>query len=107
MKDILENPDKPWNWDNISLHSNITMKDILENPDKPWNWENISENPNLTTQFVRNHLDKSWDWKEVERNLGMSRQDILDTNGAYYGAYSDLSKGTITVNECLAIMCGE
>ena len=38
MKDILDNPDKPWDWDGISLNPNITMKDIIDNPDKPWEW---------------------------------------------------------------------
>ena len=42
---ILENPNKPWNWNSISQNPNITMDIIRENPDKPWDWEYISRNP--------------------------------------------------------------
>ena len=33
MKDIIDNPDKDWDWTNISENPNITMKDIIDNPD--------------------------------------------------------------------------
>ena len=32
-------------WGSLSRNPNITMKDIKENPDKPWNWYYISSNP--------------------------------------------------------------
>jgi len=38
---ILENPDKPWDWDSMSRNPNITWNIIRENPDKPWNWNSI------------------------------------------------------------------
>ena len=44
MKDILDNPDKDWNWINISRNPNITMKIINKYPDKPWDWSGISLN---------------------------------------------------------------
>ena len=50
---IIDNPDKPWDWDYISENPNITMKDILDNPDKPWDWDYISWNPNI---FSPTHL---------------------------------------------------
>ena len=45
MEFILDNPDKPWSWYEISKNLNITMKDIIDNPDKLWNWGYISRNP--------------------------------------------------------------
>ena len=45
MKDILDHPDKHWDWYEISNNPNITMKDILNNPDKSWNWSSLSSNP--------------------------------------------------------------
>ena len=45
MKDINDNPDKPWNWGNISMNPNITIKYIIDNPDKSWKWKLISRNP--------------------------------------------------------------
>ena len=40
MKNILDNED----WNLVSLNPNLTMKDILNNPDKPWNWRCIIKN---------------------------------------------------------------
>ena len=53
MKDVLENPDKKWNWYNLSVNPNITMKDIKENPNKEWDWYNLSSNPNIKIKFVK------------------------------------------------------
>ena len=44
MSDVLNNPDKPWNWTGLSLNNNITMSDVLNNPDKPWDWSCLSRN---------------------------------------------------------------
>ena len=41
MEMIKENPDKPWDWEEISCNPNITMEMIKENPDRPWNWNGI------------------------------------------------------------------
>ena len=46
---ILENPDREWDWDEISKNPNITWDIIRENPDREWNWyHGISYNPNIT-----------------------------------------------------------
>lgn len=58
------------------------MQDVLDNPDKPWDWNFVSQNCKLTKQIVRDHSDLPWNWKSVERTLGMSMLDILDINGA-------------------------
>jgi hypothetical protein len=44
MKFVLENLDKKWIWWGLSRNPGITMKDILENPNLPWDWDYISEN---------------------------------------------------------------
>ena len=41
---INSNLDKDLNWYEISRNPNLTMKDILDNPDKPWDWKDISCN---------------------------------------------------------------
>ena len=68
MKDILDNPDKDWNWNYLSMNSNITMKDILDNPDKPWNWNYLSMNSNITIKDVKNNHDKPWNWNYLSCN---------------------------------------
>ena len=44
MKDVLDNPDKPWEWNGLSENPNLTLKDIANNPDLEWNWSNLSHN---------------------------------------------------------------
>ncbi len=48
-RDIIQNnPEREWNWYNLSYNVNITWDIIRENPEKPWNWLGISWNPNIT-----------------------------------------------------------
>ena len=68
MQDILETPDKPWEWDYISCNPNITMKDIKENPDKPWDWYYVSMNPNITIQYILENPNKRWSWYGISGN---------------------------------------
>ena len=41
----------------VSLNENVTFDIILNNPDKPWNWVNISMNPNITWNIIKDNLD--------------------------------------------------
>ena len=45
------------------------MKDVLKNPDKPWNWYGLSYNPNITIEFIEKYLDKPWNWRQLINNL--------------------------------------
>jgi hypothetical protein len=59
MKDVLGNPDIPWNWTGLSYNPNITIEHVLDNPDKDWNWSRLSENkfgwtPTPITKSARN-----------------------------------------------------
>ena len=38
------NPDKPWNWNWLSLNPNITWEFVEANLDKPWNCNHLTEN---------------------------------------------------------------
>ena len=80
-KFILNNPDKNWNWDDISKNPNITMKFILDNPDKDWDWEIISCNPNITMKDISDNPDKDWDWYFISRNPNITIKIILDNPG--------------------------
>ena len=42
------------------MNPNITVDFIENNPDKPWDWEGISMNPNITMDFIEKHSDKPW-----------------------------------------------
>ena len=35
---------------------------ILDNSDKPWDWNLLSENPNITWEIIEANHDKEWNW---------------------------------------------
>ena len=74
---ILDNPDKSWDWDEISGNPNISWKIVKDNPDKPWNWYHLSYNPNITLQYVKENPDKNWDWEWLSENPNIIATDIL------------------------------
>jgi len=44
------------------------MADILTNPEKPWDWYNLSENPGITVAGVTANPYKEWDWRGLSNN---------------------------------------
>lgn len=60
MDMIVNNPDKPWDWELISKN-HITMDMIVNNPDKPWNWRFLAQNPNLDIDLIISTKDKYLD----------------------------------------------
>ena len=69
MKDINDNPYKPWYWNYISSNPNITMKFIIDNPDKKWIWLYISKNRSITIKDINDNPDKHWNWFSISRNI--------------------------------------
>ena len=67
MEFIEKYPEKPWDWEYISLNPNITMEFIEKHPEKPWDWDRISRNPNITMEFIEKYIDKI-DFKSLSRN---------------------------------------
>ncbi len=65
---IQENPDKPWNYFELSKNSNITWDIIQANLDKPWNWKGLSCNPNITWENVKANPTKPWNWYSLSWN---------------------------------------
>ena len=78
MRDVLDHPDKPWNWFWLSYKPNITMLDVLDHPDKPWCWSGLSCHPNITMRDVLEHPDKPWKWSWLSRNPNITIRDVLD-----------------------------
>ena len=44
----------------------ITFQDVLDDPNKPWDWEMLSDNSTVTIQIVYDNLNKEWDWDQRE-----------------------------------------
>ena len=67
MEIVLDNPDKPWNWCQLSGNPSITFQDVVDNPDKPWYWRRLSLNRSITFQNVLDNPDKPWVWGSLSK----------------------------------------
>lgn len=76
MQFILDNPDRPWDWDQLSANIGITLADIKLYSQFPWSWNYICENPNIRIQFVLDHQDMPLSWFAISQNPGIRLRDI-------------------------------
>ena len=75
---IRDNPEKPWNWYNLSSNVNITPDIIRENPEREWDWEYISLNPNITFDIIRENPEKKWNWSSISGNkFSKEKEDFI------------------------------
>ena len=51
---IKNNPDKQWNYHQLSRNPNVTWDIVAANPDKPWNYEQLSCNKMYKHPFFNN-----------------------------------------------------
>ena len=66
MKDVLDNPDRPWDWNGLSRNKNITMKDVLDNLDRPWDWYRISRRISLVD--IEKHCKRWFATKKIQKH---------------------------------------
>ena len=52
IKDVLDNPDLPWNWMDLSSNTSITAKDMINNPKLPWDWDCWESKPDTTARLI-------------------------------------------------------
>jgi hypothetical protein len=91
MKIVLENPDKPWDYDCLSMCPGITWDDIVMNPDKPWNYKFISQNPNITWSHVRTRLNAPWNFGMISMKEDITMKIVLENPGKNW-SYMALSE---------------
>lgn len=88
-----------WNWDELSLHCNITISDIIENKELPWNWENVSYNPNLTLKDIINHPDLPWDYYILSHSDIITMDFILENINKDWNWHALSSNKNITIDD--------
>ena len=66
MEYIESNPDKPWNWEYVSLNPNLTLKMLNNHTDKPWDWRNMTYNPCLMIDMIDEYEEEDWDWHHIK-----------------------------------------
>jgi hypothetical protein len=75
---IKDNILKKWNWIHISKNKGITWDAIVNNPELPWNWFTISQNPNITLRIIKENPDKPWNWYFISMNPNITWKIIED-----------------------------
>ncbi len=70
LQQILDNPEIPWDWDQISGRSEITIENISDHPELPWNFTLLSSEPNyITLQDALDNRHLDWNWKLLSGKL--------------------------------------
>jgi hypothetical protein len=96
---VVEIPDFPWDWGELTNNDKLTLEIILLFIDKPWDmkvisgrndltitfikkiikksknvdWKILSKNPCLTLEMLKEFKEKSWDYDLMSENPGLSR----------------------------------
>ena len=64
---------------------------ILDHPEKPWDWREISRNPNVTWEIVQAYAEECpWDWFYLTHNPNITWAIVLATHSEYPWDYSAL-----------------
>lgn len=91
IRDIVTNPDLPWNttivserkdldiyhiiaypsfdWNMFRVSKNINIIDIIANPSIKWNYFAIGFNPSVTIDHIINNPDFNWNWWGLSKSL--------------------------------------
>ena len=84
-------PDKPWNYEYLSLNPNITYDIVQKNPDKSWNYYYLSQNLFNKHPFIhKKNLMKKYSsiWLKKYKNNKTEREQYK----IEYNASMDLVK---------------
>ena len=65
---VLKNPDKPWEYCQLSRNPNVTWETVQSHPEKPRGFDWLSDNPNITWETVLAHLEKPWNYDYLSAN---------------------------------------
>lgn len=66
-------PEKPWDWEYLSINPNITAEFIEKHINMPWNKFRVFEKPNITLDFMERNIHKI-DFHKVSRNSFKSKR---------------------------------
>ncbi len=67
-----------WNWRYVSRNENVTMKDVLDNPSYAWDFSALSGNPGIKFQDILDHPEFDWSWDDVSENINITTQNVLN-----------------------------
>jgi hypothetical protein len=94
MDFVIKYMNKPWNWNGISSHKNLTMEFVKDHIECPWDWYWISRNKNLTMEFIKDNIEMPWDFNGISRNPNLTC-DFIDKHIEYPWDWSGISASHI------------
>ena len=77
------NPDKPWDFDELSGNPNITWEIVEANPDKYWTSNGLSWNPNITWSIIETNPYENWDWNGLSQNIFKKEKEQFERRIKY------------------------
>ena len=97
---VLRFRDRAWNWG--VLGSKVPLSVVLELPDKPWDFRDISQNPHLTADFIGMFPSESWNWVSISSNSCVSMSLIEAFCEKNWSWFNISSNDSITMEVVLA-----
>jgi hypothetical protein len=70
--------DKNWSWFEISRNPNITWEIVQDNLEKPWSYNGLSYNPNITWNVIKENTDKDWNWSVLLQHPNITQSIICN-----------------------------
>ena len=121
LKDVIENPDLPWNYDALSWNTQISSNDLIEHPKLPWNYANLTThidpdfiyaNPNLpwdyryltdkvNFDFIYQNPQLEWDHLLLGRNPYLSLNYVIENKNKHWHWFEVYSNQNITLEDII------
>jgi hypothetical protein len=76
---VINNPNKPWDYSELSMNQNITWDIVKASQDKSWNYSLLSLNQNITWDIVIDNPNTKWNWVNLSSNpsiFKLTDQDV-------------------------------
>lgn len=75
-----------WDWREVTLNKFLNIKDILEHPEIPWNYESVVKRPDFDIDLIKEYPNRRWAWWqlfnmfETETMVILKQNPLLDWN---------------------------
>lgn len=98
---VIEFPDKPWNFENLSCNPAITFEFVKNNPSFSWDYYSFSgNNPNITWGIVKQNPNFCWGFSSLIRNPCIT-WDIVQNNWDLFPTKYRFSKNPNVTKEII------
>ncbi len=76
-EEIQNNPTLPWDYYEVSRNQSVNENIVLQNQDFPWDFEGLSQNSNISIDFMISRPAHNWSWKEASFNISITIEHVI------------------------------